>query len=394
MNEKLCSIIKKKERTVIGILSGTSVDSADAVLVKIKGSGINSEIRVLDFVSLPFSDELKSAVFKASEVKTSRVDHICRLNVIIGAFFSDAIFKLLKRNRLSKDQIDLIGSHGQTIHHLPDNNKYVGYKTKSTLQIGDPSVIANLTGITTVGDFRIADCAVGGDGAPLVPYLDYILFSHKESNRLLVNIGGIANITFLRAGSGMNDIKAFDTGPGNMLIDALSKIFFKTSYDRSGRLARNGSVNTELFNYLLKDSFYRKTPPKSSGRESYGEPYVKKLVQISKKMNKYDVIRTVTEFTAYSVWYNFNQFINCKSDCEIIVSGGGSKNPVIMKSLKNYFRNFKVSVLNYRGITSANKEAVLFAVLANECISGNPTNIRSVTSSGRKVILGKICQAL
>lgn len=394
MNKKLYQLIRKKERKVIGVLSGTSVDSVDAVLVKIYGSGIDSKIKVLDFISIPFSKELKYTLLKVSEVKTSRVDEICRLNVILGAFFSDAVLKLMRKNKLTKDGVDLIGSHGQTIHHLPDRREFIGYRTKSTLQIGDPSVIANLTGVTTVGDFRIADCAVGGDGAPLVPYLDYILFADKRKNRLLVNIGGISNITFLPAGSALNGIQAFDAGPGNMLIDALARILFETPYDRNGGFASKGKLDMGLLSYLLKDSFYMKNPPKSAGRENYGELFINKLLRKSAGINKYDIIRTVTEFTAFSIWYNFNNFVGTCSDCEVILSGGGTRNPVIMKSLKKYFYKMNVSVLRKGGINSHNKEAVLFAVLANECISGNAANIKSVTSSGRNVILGKICQAI
>lgn len=394
MKSKLACIISKRQKVIIGILSGTSVDAVDAVLVKISGSGENTEINVIDFLSMKIKNHIRDLVLRISERKTSRVDDICRMNIILGGVFSDAVLKLLKKNNLKPTDIDLIGSHGQTIHHLPLNEFVNGYKVKATFQIGDPSVIANITGITTVGDFRVADCAVGGDGAPLVPYLDYILFRNSRENIGILNIGGIANITVIPSGCSKNDVIAFDTGPGNMLIDAVAGKLFDKSYDRAARLACKGSVNTDFFSYLLEDKFYQLNPPKSAGREIYGESFISRVIGKYGSLSKYDIIRTVTEFTAYSVWYNYSNFIsgNYKIE-ELIVSGGGSKNPLIMKALKNYFKNVNVTLLNHNGITSRNREAVLFAVLANECISGNSANMPLVTGAGRNVILGKICQA-
>ncbi|NOS84484.1 MAG: anhydro-N-acetylmuramic acid kinase, partial [Ignavibacteria bacterium] len=195
MNKRLINLLKKNKRTVIGLLSGTSVDAIDAVLLQITGNGLNTKIKVIDFTELTIPQQVRLAIFKNSDKKTARIEEVSRLNVIIGALFSDAVLKLLRRNKLQPSSVDLIGSHGQTIHHLPEKDNYLGFRLKSTLQIGDPAIIANLSGITTVGDFRIADCAVDGDGAPLVPYLDHILFTHKSKNRALLNIGGIANIT-------------------------------------------------------------------------------------------------------------------------------------------------------------------------------------------------------
>jgi anhydro-N-acetylmuramic acid kinase len=394
MNNKLNKLLKKKTRLVIGLLSGTSVDGIDAVLMKIRGNGINTKIKIIDFITYPIPARIKSAILTNSDKSTAKVDEISQLNVIIGALFSDAVLKLLRKNRLKASQVDLIGSHGQTIHHLPQMEDYWGYKVKSTCQIGDPSIIANLTGITAVGDFRIADCAVGGDGAPLVPYLDYILFSHKTKHRALLNIGGISNITVLRKNASKEDVFAFDTGPGNMLIDGMMYHLFGKPYDKNGSVAKSGAVSPELFNYLIEDGVYKLKPPKSTGREHYGKEMQKKLLQISKGMKKSDIIRTVTEFTSYTIWYNYKNFIEpgLKVD-ELIISGGGTQNPVLMKSLKNYLKGMKIRKMNDSGITASNKEAVLFAVLANECISGNPANMRAVTGSTRDVILGKICLA-
>lgn len=394
MNNRLLRLLKKNKKTVIGLLSGTSVDAIDAVLLEITGSGLNTKIKVIDFTELAIPQQVRLAIFKNSDRKTARIDEITRLNVIIGALFSDAVLKLLSRNRMQTSSVDLIGSHGQTIHHLPLKSDFLGFRAKSTLQIGDPAIIANLTGITTVGDFRIADCAVDGDGAPLVPYLDHILFTHKSKNRALLNIGGIANITVLKKNARKQDVFAFDTGPGNMIIDGLMYHLFKKKYDKNSLIAKKGMLNTELFNYLLNDSAYKAEPPKSTGREHYGMEFQKKLLKKFRKLNKFDIIRTVTEFTAYSIWYNYRNFIQseCRID-ELIVSGGGAHNPLLMYMLKNYFTEAEVSKLNVKGITTQNKEAILFAVLANECLAGNPANMNRVTGSTRDVILGKICQA-
>ncbi len=392
MNIKLQNLLKKKTKLIIGLLSGTSVDGIDAVLMKVTGSGTNTKIKIIDFITHPIPSKIKSAILTNSDKSTARIEEISQLNVIIGALFSDAVLRLLKKNRLKASQVDLIGSHGQTIHHLPEMKDYWGYKVKSTYQIGDPSIIANLTGITTVGDFRIADCAVGGAGAPLVPYLDYILFYHKTKHRALLNIGGISNITVLRKNASKEDVCAFDTGPGNMLIDGMMYHLYGKPYDKNGSIAKNGAVNPELFNYLIEDGVYKLQPPKSTGREHYGKEMQKKLLKLTKGMNKGDIIRTVTEFTAYTIWYNYKNFIEPDVKInELIVSGGGTQNPVLMKSLKNYFKGISVRKMNDFGITASNKEAVLFAVLANECISGNAANMRAVTGSTRDVILGKIC---
>ncbi|KXK55718.1 MAG: Anhydro-N-acetylmuramic acid kinase [Chlorobi bacterium OLB5] len=393
MSKKLLSLLRKNKRTIIGLLSGTSVDAVDAVLLQITGNGTSSRIKIIDFIEHPVPQNIRMAVFKNSVNNTAELEEITRLNVILGAVFADAVLKLLRKNNLNPAAVDLIGSHGQTIHHLPNKDNYIGFRVKSTLQIGDPAVIAILTGITTIGDFRIADCAVDGDGAPLVPFLDHILFTHKSKNRALLNIGGISNITILKKNASKKDVFAFDTGPGNMIIDGLMYHLFKKKFDKNAHSAKKGAVNTDLFGYLLNDKMFRKSPPKSTGREHYGAEFQKKLLAKFNKLNKYDIIRTVTEFTAYSVWYNYNNFI--KPVCvieELLISGGGAKNPLIMRALKNYFKGVSVNEVKQNGINSMNKEAVLFAVLANECISGNPANMNRVTGSTKDVILGKICQ--
>jgi anhydro-N-acetylmuramic acid kinase len=389
----LIELIRKKERKVLGVLSGTSVDAVDVVLLKIKASGTGSQIQVIDFQSFKIPLDLKDFILKCSRIKENDVRDICKLNFIIGNFFAVCINKFLKKRKISPKAIDAIGSHGQTVFHIPKPIEKFGIKTKSTLQIGDPSVIANLTGITTVGDFRNADVAVGGDGAPLVPFLDYIMFSDKKKSRILINIGGISNLTYLKKNCRINDVVAFDCGPGNMLIDSLTKIFFNKDYDKDSKIALKGTVDKNLFKFICRlDTYFKSRPPKSTGREFYNKLFVKKIITKSKNISKENIIRTVTEFTAYSIYYNIIHFIKKRDMSEILVSGGGADNILIMNCLQSYFKKSVVKKLEYNGIDSANKEAVLFAVLANETLSGNYGNVPSSTGAVKKAILGKICQ--
>jgi anhydro-N-acetylmuramic acid kinase len=395
LREKLIKLIKKNSKTVIGLLSGTSVDGIDAVLMNISGSGQKTKISIIDFRTYKIPEQVRTEVLANSLPDSARIDSICRLNVILGKLFADAVKRLCRQNNISLKDIDLIGSHGQTIHHLPGGENYAGFKIKSTLQIGDPSIISNMTGITTVGDLRIGDCASGGDGAPLVPYLDYILFTSKTKNRALLNIGGISNITILKKNCSKGDVIAFDTGPGNMLIDGLTQKLFGKKFDRDGMIAEKGELNREFFAKLLEEDYYKKRYPKSTGRERYGEHFQKKLLNASEGINKYDIIRTVTEYTAYTVWYNYDKQIKRKVMLEeLFISGGGAHNKMLVKLLKAYFDKIKIMKVDMFGINADNKEAVLFGILANECINNIPANMTSVTGSKGDAILGKICQGV
>jgi anhydro-N-acetylmuramic acid kinase len=390
--KRFLRLSNKSRRNVIGILSGTSIDAVDIVLTRMQGSGKNTKIKVLDFQSDPINKKTRNYILNCSN-NDSKIEDICLVNSIIGNLFADSVLKIIKKNKLRNKDIDLIGSHGQTIFHLPGKIRFNNHKFSSTLQTGDPSIIAVKTGIITAGDFRSSDVAAGGEGAPLVPYLDYILFSHPKKNRLLLNIGGISNITYLKKNCKKKEVIAFDCGPGNMLIDSLSKIFFNKNFDKNGSIAKKGRINDELFNYLKKnDKFYRRKYPKSTGREYYGDAYIKMILSF-KDIKPSDIIRTVTEFTSFCIYHNYRTFIGDKSPDELIVSGGGSNNPVIIESLKEYFKGTEVKGLNDSGINSSNKEAVLFAFLANELVNGNKTNIKTVTGASEEVYLGKICLA-
>ena len=390
----LQSIALKRKKLAIGLMSGTSLDGVDAVLLEITGSGQAIKINQIKFITYPFPKGLKQKLLKNSAVNNGNVSDICRLNFLLAHIYADAVKLLCKKAKISLSKIDFIGSHGQTIHHLPQMKNYFGFNFGSTLQIGDPSVIAKLTGILTIGDFRTGDIALGGEGAPLVPYFDFILFHSNKINRALLNIGGISNITILDKNGGTDDVIAFDTGPGNMMIDLLAKKFFNSDYDKNGNFAAQGNINENLFNDIKwHDKFIEKTPPKSTGREYYGKDFLFPLFKKYKTLSHNDWLSTITDFTAYSVFRNYVKFIQTQTEInELFISGGGAKNKFLVNSLKKYFGK-KVRVQNIKdlGMSSDSKEALCFAVLANETLSGNPSNIPKVTGASRKTILGKIC---
>ncbi|CUS94984.1 anhydro-N-acetylmuramic acid kinase [Candidatus Kryptonium thompsonii] len=275
---------------------------------------------------------------------------------------------------------------------MPGEVEISGYKVKGTLQIGDPGVIAKLTGIPTVGNFRVGDMALCGEGAPLVPYFDYIIFTSDSLNRLVLNIGGIANFTVLKKGCDVEDVIAFDTGPGNMVIDALVKIFFNQDYDEDGKIAQSGKVSEDLLGKMMEHPFITKKPPKSTGREEFGSAFVNQILKWGKELSlpAEDIVATATEFTVYAIFENYKTFIKPYTQIdEIIVSGGGAKNKFMIKSLEKYFQ-VPVRLTDEFGISSEAKEAICFAVFANEAVAGNPVNITSVTGANKRTILGGI----
>jgi anhydro-N-acetylmuramic acid kinase len=392
MLEKLLELRKKETKVIVGLMSGTSADGVDVAVVEVKGNGKDTKIKTIGWRTFPFEKDLKWLILKNSQPETSRVDEICRLNFLIAQIYADSVFKTLEELNLKPSEVDLIGSHGQTIQHLPNAVEMFGYRVKSTLQIGDPGVIAKLTGIPTVGNFRIGDVALGGEGAPLVPYFDYLIFGSDEINRLVLNIGGIANFTVLKRNCDVEEVIAFDTGPGNMVVDALVKIFFRKDYDEDGKIAQSGTVSQELLSKMSQHPFIAKKPPKSTGREEFGSAFVEKILKWSEEisLDPKDIIATVSEFTAYAVYKNYEFFIkpNVEID-EIIVSGGGAKNKFMVSALERYFK-VPVKLSDEFGISSDAKEAICFAVLANETISGNPANIKSVTGAVKRTILGGV----
>ncbi len=390
----LQEIISKPEKLSIGLISGTSLDGVDAALVKIKNSGLETKARLIEFITFPYPEGLKEKLLEISTPDKGTVNEICRYNVVLGEIFADAVKALLNKAGVNSGEVDFIGSHGQTVHHLPKPEKVFDYTITSTLQLGEPSVIAKRAGILTVADFRPADMALGGQGAPLVPYLDFTLFRSLEKSRALLNIGGIANFTILKNGCSLSDVIAFDTGPGNMLIDFLMNEFFSSPFDKNGEIASSGRVSAKLLDRTLKHPYFKKQPPKSTGREEFGSEFCDFFLAESERLNlsKEDSITTASELTVRSILAALKNFGPSEIVLdEIIVSGGGTENLYIMEGLAAASGGVPVKPTDKYGIPSAAKEAILFALLANETICGNPGNVPSVTGANTPTILGKIC---
>jgi anhydro-N-acetylmuramic acid kinase len=379
---------------VAGLMSGTSLDGIDAVLLRVQGSGASTRFAQLAYREYPFPRGLRSALLRNSVSETGRVDEITRLNAVLGELYARAVMRLVRYAGLPLQALDLIGSHGQTIQHLPRPARMFGRTVRATLQIGDPSVIAALTGVTTVGDFRAADMAVGGQGAPLVPYFDWLVFRSRTRNRLLLNIGGIANMTVLPRNCTPEQVVAFDTGPGNMVVDSLMHEFYGKLYDQNGRVALKGSVSLALFGAMVRHPYLRLRPPKSTGREEFGEEFLRAFLRSAKGYDREDIVATASQFTAYAVFDGYRRFVRrrMKAD-EVIVSGGGAHNRFFLDELRRYFTGSAVRSVEEFGISSNAKEAICFAILANETIAGNAANLPRVTGARKRVVLGKICRA-
>lgn len=393
--EKLLKLFNKNERLVIGLMSGTSVDGIDAALVRIHGSGINSKVELLNFKNFPYDENVRVRIFELFNKDRCRIDHLCHMNFMLGELFADAAIKLTEDSGLKMEDIDIIGSHGQTVYHMPDLVEDNGFKVRSTLQIGEPSVIAERTGVVTVADFRVRDVAAGGQGAPLVPYTEYILYRDERRCVGLQNIGGIGNITVLPKGCSIDDIYAFDTGPGNMVIDETVRRVTKgnRNFDMDGKMASRGKVCLELLNKLMQDSYFVRKPPKTTGREYFGSQYTDRLFEEAEKMGigSLDLIATATALTAESITRSLNRFVIPRNGLDrLIIGGGGSYNTALINMIKTNLPGVLVLTQEDIGLNSDAKEAVAFAVLANETINGNCNNVPGATGAKRKVILGKI----
>jgi len=370
-------------------MSGTSVDGVDVAVVDIT----KQKVHLLAFDVFPYSPALRREILSLCRPETARLDNICHYNFVLGEVFADAIIKLCRKSGISLSSIDLVGSHGQTIHHNPRGKRYSQTTIRSTLQIGEPSVIAQRTGITTVADFRPRDMAAGGEGAPLVPYADYFLFGHDQLSRAVQNIGGIANVTFLPSGCKQDDIIAFDTGPGNMVIDSIIRLISggKQRLDLGGKMAAQGTVDKSLLNEMLRHPFLRRHPPKSTGREEFGSSFAGRIYQKAAKkgLSETDIVATVTAFTANSIAWAYHQFLPTMPD-EVILCGGGSHNNTLVEMLRSELPNAKMLSTEDFGISVDAKEAVSFAILAWATINGLTNNVPSVTGADQPVILGKI----
>ncbi len=377
-------------------MSGTSADGVDAALVEIRGDGLATQVELLAFQALPYEENVRSRIFNLFQPETSGVDEICQMNFLIGEIFADAAHSVVRHAALNIDEIDLIGTHGQTVYHLPPD-KNAAY-VPSTLQLGEPAVIAHRTGVPTVADFRVADLAAGGQGAPLVPYVDFLLFRRSDKTIALQNIGGISNVTLIPAGARSAEVLASDTGPGNMIIDAVMEITTdgKEKYDRGGQHAAGGEPCEELVAEWLDHPFIRAAPPKTTGREVFGVEFARRAIEASRKrkLSSTDTVATVTEFTARTIFDYYNRFLTPHHPVdEIAVSGGGVHNATLIQRLNTLFHPIDVKSVDAYGFSSDAKEAIAFAVLANEAVHGNFGNLPRVTGASQPKILGKFVPA-
>jgi anhydro-N-acetylmuramic acid kinase len=390
----LQKLLRKKKRLVVGLMSGTSADGIDACLVQIDNTRKKLDVRTIGCKTYKFPQGVQQKIIQISNPSYQNLDEVLRLNMALGEYFAQAVFSVVKASGYDMKKIDLIGSHGQTVRHLPDLEERLGKKVRATLQIGEPAVIASKTKVVTVGDFRTGDIALGGEGAPLTPYVHFLLFRNKRIPRMVVNIGGIANVTVLPRLGKADDVFAFDSGPGNMIIDNLARKIYKKNFDKDGKIALSGKVNFDLLNKLKKDEYFYKRPPKSCGRENFGEEFVDRILTLRKrlKVSLNDTIATLSEFTVWSIWDAYEKFVKPKVKLnQVLLSGGGVHNKYFLKRLKLQFHPIKVISVKDLGVDPDFLEAISFAILANQTIEGKSASFQKTTGAKKPGVLGKIC---
>jgi anhydro-N-acetylmuramic acid kinase len=363
-------------------MSGTSLDGIDVAIVDIKGKRITP----VAFRAVPYPPNVRAALLGVSNTMTHTAA-ISRLNFLLGELYADAVKKTCRRGKIPLSSIDLCGMHGQTIYHEGDPADFLGHRVASTLQIGESAVVAERTGLRVISNFREADMAAGGKGAPLVPYVDAMLFGHRRLTRVAVNIGGIANITAIPPGGRLQKVIAFDTGPGNMVIDALVTHMTRgaKTFDKNGSIARSGKLHRGLLDSMVDDPFVRARPPKTTGRERFGSEFAAGLIATGIPLP--DLIATATEFTVYSVIY---QIFRTVEPDEIILSGGGVHNRWMMRRFRENLDDPSIVRTSAEfGIDPDAKEAIAFAVLAYETFCRRPASLPSATGARHAAVLGK-----
>lgn len=380
---------------VVGLMSGTSLDGIDAAIVRIHGSGFEASVELLHYYNKPYEPELRQRLRDLCSEENSNSAAVCGMNAYLGYQFGAAVLEAVADAGMRIDEVDLVSSHGQTIWHQPIPEQGDPYAVASTLQIGDISVIAKHTGKLTVGDFRPADMAVGGQGAPFAPYGDLILFRHPERGRLLQNIGGIGNCTALPAGADPSDVLAFDTGPGNMIMDAAAHMLSggQLSYDDSGQWAARGNPDQDLLREMMAHPYFHAEPPKSTGRELFGHNYAVSFLEQAglRNLSDEDTMATATAFTAHSIADSYVKYVFPRHTIdEVIVTGGGAHNKTLLSMLGELLPEQKVMTSKALGFDDDAKEAVIFALLGNDFMLGVPNNLPAATGANRPTVMGKL----
>jgi anhydro-N-acetylmuramic acid kinase len=406
--------MSEKAMIVAGVMSGTSADGINVALVRLGNSGSRETstthgsrgrgrprhiFTLLGHAEYSYPAQVRSAVLAAMNAKQASVADLARLSFLLGELYADAV---LATQQQFRTKADLIGCHGQTLYHQGEAGKFLGRKIVATWQTGEAALIAARVGVPVVSDFRPADMAAGGKGAPLVPYLDYVLFRNPKIGRIVQNIGGIANLTAIPAGADASRVFAFDTGPGNMVIDAVTEALYERAFDRGGKIAASGTVLEPVLKQILERRFFRAAPPKTAGREEFGREFVREFLRACGRAPKEDVVATATALTARSIADAVRRFVRNQSVPatktsfrELILSGGGARNATLVGMLAQDLAPLGIQLRfsDEFGLPSEAKEAVAFAVLAYETWNRRPANVPSATGAKRAAVLGKISYA-
>lgn len=391
MIQKLYDISQKPSRQIIGLMSGTSLDGLDVALCQVSGSGLETELVVEQFTTVPYTEKFREeirAVFAKREVD---FQHLCLLNAHIGTQHGRMVLDYLESWKINPEEIDLIASHGQTVYHAPKKQHGLADYPNATLQIGDGDHVAVTTGIITISDFRQKHVAAGGEGAPLAVYGDYLLFSKKGENRILLNMGGIANFTYLPGSQRADEVFTTDTGPGNTLIDAFTRKHFDQPYDENGALAAAGKVEAKLLEALKDHTFFNASFPKTTGPEVFNADYVQNAQKQSgtEAITPQDILATLTRFSADTIADAIHKTIDENEKYTLYASGGGAHNPVLMQHIREQLPNLAIERMETLGVAGDAKEAVLFAILANETVASGTTNF-GTREGVPSVRLGKV----
>jgi anhydro-N-acetylmuramic acid kinase len=389
---------------VAGVMSGTSADGINVALVRVdspaaarktsKAKEPAPQFHLLGHAEYPYPKEVRGCVLRSMNAARIAVADLARLNFLLGELYADAVLETQRRFHM---KVELIGCHGQTLYHQGEPELFLGRKLATTWQTGEAAVIAARVGVPVISDFRVADMAVRGKGAPLVPFLDYLLYRDPRIGRVVQNIGGIANLTAIPPRATSAQVMAFDTGPGNMVIDAVMEHLFNQAFDRDGQVAASGNVLQKVLNDLLWTSFFKRKPPKTAGREEFGQGFLRHFLWSCGRAAKQDVVATATALTAKSIADALRRFVTSKNNSyrEFIVSGGGAKNPTLLAMLANELgpMGLEIRLSDEFGLPAEAKEAVAFALLAYQTWNRRPSNVPSATGASKPAILGKISYA-
>ena len=379
---------------VAGVMSGTSADGINVALVRIQGRGYRSRFELLAHYQFPYAANVRRAILATMNAGSASVADLSRLDFLLGELYTDAVRATQRRARL---ECELVGCHGQTLYHQGTPSLFLGRRIACTWQSGQGAIIAAKIGVPVVSDFRPSDMAAGGKGAPLVPFLDYVLYRHRRYGRIVQNLGGIANLTAIPPRATPEEVVAFDTGPGNMVIDAVTEHFFNRPFDRNGRIASRGEPIERVLRELLRHPYFRQKPPKTAGREQFGREFVREVLRLCRRADDHDIVATATALTARSIGIAVRKFVLPLVEPparfrELVVSGGGTNNLTLMRMIREDLAPLKMRVRTTDdfGLPSDAKEAVAFAMLAYQTSRHLPSNIPSATGAGRLAILGKV----